>query len=54
MIKKITIVVIIMFLVMSIFTSTKVFSKETNMKNNTKTEEQLDELGNINKKINYF
>lgn len=57
MTKKITIVVVIVVVVVSIFTGSKVFSKEKKERENKKMttiEEKLEILGNINKKINYF
>lgn len=57
MTKKVTIVVVIAVIVIGIFASSKVFSKEKNEteKNEKMTiKDKLEVLGNINKKISYF
>ena len=57
MTKKITIVVVLVVIIGSIFASSKVFSKgKSNQKQDTEItiEDKLELLGNIDKKINYF
>jgi len=56
MTKKIIIVILIITVVVGLFTGNKVFSKEKNKDKDKEItmKDKLKELGNINKKINYF